>query len=60
MNIEKLLKIPSSKEDKISMIISNNLDLVVNGKSCVSIDNWQKLEKEILQWHNHELEKLKG
>lgn len=56
MGIEKLLKIKSSKEDKISMIISNNIDLVVDGKSCVSVDNWQKLENEILQWHNHELE----
>ena len=58
MNIEKILKIDTTIEDKIVMIFSNNIDIVYCGEPAVSIDNFEQLRMEILAWHKSEVEKL--
>lgn len=60
MEIERILKTETSPEDKISMIISNNLDLMFGEKAAVTIDNWKKLGSEILAWHEYEVKKQNG
>jgi hypothetical protein len=58
MEIEKILNIDTNKVDKLSMILSNNIDFVYNGNACISIYNWEKLKTEILAFHEHEMKKL--
>ena len=58
MEIEKLLKFETTVEDKIEMIISNNFDIMYNGKAAVTIDKWDKLRMEILALHKSEVDKL--
>lgn len=58
MEIERLLKLETTVEDKIEMIISNNFDIMYKGKAAVTIDKWDKLRMEILAWHKSEVLKL--
>ena len=58
MEIEKLLKLETTVEDKIEMIISNNFDIMYKGKAAVTIDKWDKLRMEILALHKSEFKKL--
>ncbi len=58
MEIEKLLKLETTVEDKIEMIISNNFDIMYKGKAAVTIDKWDKLRMEILALHKSEVDKL--
>jgi len=58
MEIERLLKLETTVEDKIEMIISNNFDIMYKGKAAVTIDKWDKLRMEILAWHKSEVDKL--
>lgn len=58
MEIEKILKIDTTVEDKIVMIFSNNIDIVYHGEPAVSIDKFKQLQMEILAWHKSEVEKL--
>ena len=60
MEIEKLLKLETTVEDKIEMIISNNFDIMYKGKAAVTIDKWDKLRMEILALHKSEVDKLNG
>lgn len=48
MNIDYILKQDISDSDKLEMILSNNIDLMYNGKACVSIDKWDSVIKEVL------------
>lgn len=58
MDIDRLSQIEISDFDKIEMIISNNINLMYKGKSCVTIDNWDKLTNEILLWHKSKVKNL--
>ena len=51
MDIDRILKMKaSSDDDMLGMILSNNIDIVYQGKACVSINNWSKLKSELLAW----------
>lgn len=58
MKIDKILKIETSVDDKIEMILSNNIDIVWKGEPAVSINNFKQLRMEILAWHESEVLKL--
>jgi hypothetical protein len=58
MEINILLKLESTDQDKIEMIISNNIDLMYKGKAAVTIDKWDNLVNEILAWRAYENKKL--
>jgi hypothetical protein len=58
MKIEKILKIDTTVEDKILMILSNNIDIVYCGEPAMSVDKFKQAGIEILAWHKSEVEKL--
>ena len=58
MDIRKIIIIGGGdKKETLEMILSNNIDLVINEKGCISVDKFSELVKSIIFWHKSEIAK---
>jgi len=39
-------------KDDLGMIISNDMDCIIDGAGAISIKSWSELILDILRWHN--------
>ena len=51
MDIERILKMETTERDRLGIILSNRMDIMAMDKGCISIDKWDDLASDLLQWH---------
>ena len=52
MDVDKILKMDCSEEDKLGMLFSNKIDVMYQGNAAITIKKWDDLFKDLIAWKN--------
>lgn len=55
MDVDKILEMDCSEEDKLGMLFSNRIDAMFQGNAAITIKKWDELFKDLIVWKNKKL-----